>query len=121
MRYSLILLAFILGSWSGCEKEETQEKGIILGKLVHKSCASVVVQVLDTDYYSIAQNEWKQSADKPTYEHVFAVENICSFPQMAIGEVFIFKLTDKGDNNCAVCALFDNPPAKTNKIEVVDR
>jgi hypothetical protein len=121
MKYSLILLAFILASWSSCEKNETSDQGVILGKLVYRSCGTIVVQVTDPEYYSIAQNEWKQAADKPTYEHVFAVENICNFPQMPVGEVFVFKLTDNKDNTCAVCTLFDNPPTKTNKIEVVDK
>jgi hypothetical protein len=118
MKYSLIILAGILASWSSCEKT-VEKDGTIRGKLVHRSCASIVVQVLDPEYYGIGQNEWKQSPQKPTYEHVFNVENTCSFPQMNVGDEFTFKLTDQVDNNCAVCMMWDNPPAKKNRIEVV--
>jgi len=103
--------------------KKTNNDAIIKGKLVHRSCASIVVQVLDANFYSLGQSSWQQSPSKPVYQHVFKVDDNCSFPLMEEGQEFTFKVlnnnTDRG--NCYVCALFDNPPAKTQHIAVINK
>jgi hypothetical protein len=86
----LILIAFIF-SFGSCEKETELSSNVIKGKVVHRSCASVVVQVLDEKHQSIGQSEWQQSASKPTYRHVFSVGNKCAFRTWRKEQSFILK------------------------------
>ncbi len=124
----IIMTAFMLTSAS-CEKNNeavikgNNEEGVIKGKLVYRSCASTVVQVLNTAFYSIAQNEWKQSPSRPTYEHVFAVSNPCSFPNYTEGQEFTFQIitNDPKNADCVVCMMFDNPPTRQNMIRVLNK
>ena len=118
MKHLILIFAASL-VLSACEK--TNDQPLIKGKLVHRSCASVVVQVLDSTKYFIAQNTWQQDSSKPVYEHVFAVSNQCSFPgSVTVGQEFNFKVVDEDpmQKECVLCALFDNPPKKTNMIKV---
>lgn len=110
--------AFLLLS---CAKNS--EQPVIKGKLIYRSCASVVVQVLDTQYYSVAQNSWRQSESKPEYQNVFSVSNECSFPSsITENQDFNFRIIndDPKNKDCVLCAMFDNPPAKTHLIEVIE-
>ena len=118
----LILIAFIF-SFGSCEKETELSSNVIKGKVVHRSCASVVVQVLDEKHQSIGQSEWQQSASKPTYRHVFSVGNKCAFPNLAEGAEFYFKVISEDPTNrdCVTCALFDNPPTKVHLVQVVNK
>ncbi len=112
----IILVVAIFGA--SCEKKDG---AVIKGKLIYRSCATTVVQVLDPEYFYLTQAEWKQSDTRPTYEHVFNVSNVCSFPAFPEGQEFTFKVIDKDDNGCAVCMMYDNPPAKQQMIRVVDK
>jgi hypothetical protein len=79
------------------------------------------VQVLDSAYVYLGQDEWQQSPSKPVYEHVFAVSNTCSFPLGITSETeFTFKVvsSDPSTQDCLVCMLWDNPPAKKQMIKV---
>ncbi|WP_207491429.1 hypothetical protein [Aridibaculum aurantiacum] len=111
-------LMFLL--FGACKK--SADGVVIKGKLVHRSCATVAVQVLDTAFYHLGQPIWQQAPNKPAYEHVFSVENICSFPSAAtVGQEITFKVisTDPSIKECVTCALWDNPPAQKQLIQVV--
>ncbi len=121
MRIALITIIAINCMFFSCEKKAYGPK--VKAKLVHESCASAVVQVLDPAHYNLGQSSWQQSPTTPTYSHVFAVENTCSFQANGIseGDEFYFQLTDEEEKDCAVCALWDNPPSTTQKIVVVSK
>ena len=128
MKSLIIILTSCMLMSASCEKNNEavikgNNEGVIKGKLVYRSCASTVVQVSDTAFYSIAQNEWKQSPTRPTYEHVFAVSNPCSFPNYTEGQEFTFQIVSNDPKNadCVVCMMFDNPPTKKNMIRVLNK
>jgi hypothetical protein len=113
----LIMAAFIM--IGGCTK--THEQVDIKGKVVYRSCASVVVEVLDENYYWLGQDNWQQNSSRPTFSHVFTVSNDCTFPALTEGKEFYFRViaSDSEGNKCPKCAMFDNPPQKTQIIQVV--
>lgn len=117
----LILLLSVVLSLFACKK--SNEQPFIKGKLIYRSCATVAVQVLDSNYYSIAQDTWKNPTTKEDNAHVFAVSNQCSFPaSIAVGQEFLFQIISEDPKNkeCVLCALFDNPPQKTHLIKVIE-
>ncbi len=116
-----ILIAVIAMNFMffSCEKQSDVLK--IKGKVIHSSCATKVVQILDPNYYNLGQATWQQSANMPVYNNVFEIANRCSFDTMGVkdGDEFYFIITSNGENGCAICALWDNPPSVKQKIEVV--
>lgn len=119
MKSLLIITAAVNFLLYTCDKK--RETSRIKGKLVHTSCASAVIQVLDSAYYHLGQDRWQQATSKPVYEHVFAVENLCGFRNKPVkeGEEFYFRLTETEDKDCVVCMLWDNPPSVKRKVVVV--
>jgi hypothetical protein len=115
-RYLLAL--FIVTTAFSCER--TTHGPEIRGKLVHRTCASSVVQILDPNQYHLGQASWQMSSTSPVYQNVFKVSNSCYFGTQNIneGQEFTFKITTNSDNGCAICALWDNPPTKEQMIKV---
>lgn len=102
---------------------KTNNQPVIKGKVVHRSCATVAVAVLDANYYSLGQANWLDQASKQTYHYVFTVANDCTFPAViAEGQEFYFKVVkdDAEGTKCVECALYDYPPEKTQLIKVVN-
>jgi len=121
MRVIFLLLISFCCMFFSCEKSGYGPT--IKGKLVHSSCASDVVQILDSSQYHLGQTSWQQSSATPVYNNVFVVSNICYFKKqgLSVGDVFSFRLTSDTDNGCAVCALWDNPPTVSQKIVVTSK
>jgi len=119
MRAFLIAIIAMNFMFFSCEKQCAAPK--IKGKVVHSSCATTVVQILDANYYQLGQSTWQQSANKPMYSNVFAVANQCTFNATGLkeGDDFYFITTTSGENGCGICALWDNPPTLKQKIEVI--
>jgi hypothetical protein len=92
----------------------------IKAKLIRVTCASKVIQILDSRYYYLGET-WSDTQTPPvTYEHVAKVSNLCEFPEsIAVGSEFFFKIDTNPQNNCAVCALWDAPPTKEVAVTVV--
>ena len=117
----LVLILSVVFVLTSCTKKN--EQPVIKGKLVYRSCASVVVQVLDPEYYSIGQDNWQQTPSKAAYQNVFAVSNQCSFPgSITVDQEFSFQVINEDPKNkdCVRCALFDNPPQKSHLIRVIE-
>ena len=101
---------------ASCAK--TVHNGWIRGEVVHRSCATIAVQVKDSAYLHLGQDSWQQASDKPVYRYVFAVENPCDFPANAkAGSSILFKIIQQDTNDCAICMLWDNPPAKKQLVK----
>lgn len=100
-----------------------QKPNLIKGKLVHQSCASVVVQIQDENYFYLANNVWRNGADKNSYEHVFLVKNSCAFREKNISkdEIFYFNIVDDVTTNegCTQCLKYESTPRIILAIEAV--
>jgi hypothetical protein len=120
MKALLILLIAMNCMFFSCEKSGYGPK--IKGKVVYTSCATVVIQVLDPLHYQLGQATWQQTSSSPVYNNVFAVENLCLYRagnNIKVGDEVYFQLTNAGDADCAVCMLWDNPPAVKQRIFIV--
>ena len=100
--------------------------GIVKGRLVYTSCASVVVEILSEEYYYLGQEEWEAPNDNSeTYQHVFLVKNRCDFLRKNIGLGEEFEFVVEGDNGkntgCVQCLMYDSPPHARLTIDVVKR
>ncbi len=119
MKALSIMLLFAIWSKS-CDK--AQQNILIKGKVVHRSCATIAVQVLDTKHFALGQQRWQQADNQPVYEHVFSVSNQCSFPtELKAGAEFSFVtvVKDSTMENCMRCELWDNPPTTLQMIKVL--
>jgi hypothetical protein len=123
MTRSIILSLIIISVFSNfnCGKEdEVSTPNCIKAKLVSSSCASKVVQILDTAYFPLAQASWTPLNSNVNISNVFTVANHCNFNkanQIAVGDTFYFKIeTVPVDSNCVVCMLYDAPPQKSLAI-----
>ncbi len=120
MKKLILLLSVVFILLAG---KKSSEQTIVKGKLVYRSCATIVVQVLDSSYYSITQNTWKDPTSKKDYEHVFAVSNQCSFPDLiTVGQECMFQIIieDPKSKDCMLCAMYDSPPQKSQLIKVIE-
>jgi hypothetical protein len=98
------------GQNSTCYKARLEIKGI---------CMNYVIKVLDGDLTKLnLEREWKDESDSKTYNNVFALGSVCSFPDMKEGAEFYFTVTDKEDANCNVCMAYRPVPAAKNNIVV---
>lgn len=93
MKYLFIIVAFIGAGYSTCE--QTASNKPIRGKLVFRSCASTVIQVLDSAYYKIAQSIWQQSPGTPVYKNVFTAANPCLLSTVAVGSELNFVMAEE--------------------------
>lgn len=121
MKNIFLLVISICFMFFSCEKKGYGPT--IKGKLVHSSCATDVVQILDASQHHLGQSSWQHSSTTPTYNNVFVVNNTCYFKNqgLSVGDEFSFRLTSDGDKGCAVCALWDNPPTVSQKIVVTSK
>jgi hypothetical protein len=122
MKRLLVILSASVFMSATCHKASTSNQAYIRGKVSYRSCATIVVQVLDQKYHYLAEDSWKQSEEKPVIENVFAVANQCSFPaDYKPGDTFYFELVkeDPSMKDCAVCKLYDNPPKVKQMVKVI--
>jgi hypothetical protein len=125
MKTVILFMASLLLA-AGCTKDaktKTSPRGnsdVVQGKVVYRSCATIVVQVLDSAHFGLGQLSWQKSTGDPIYSHVFVVENHCAFPgNINVGDHFTFTVKPSvQDPDCFVCALWDNPPSKKHSVVV---
>ncbi|MFN8261213.1 MAG: hypothetical protein U0X41_09795 [Chitinophagales bacterium] len=94
----------------------------IKAKVIRITCASTVIQVLDSAHYNLGET-WTKQGTAETYEHVAVVSNKCEFPTtLKEGDEFYFKQIGKDDaaNDCAVCMMYDFPPSKGIYLQAVN-
>ena len=95
---------------ANCYKARLQIKGI---------CSNYVIKVLEGDTSGIKlQHGWIDETDDKSYDSVFALENPCSFPDMAEGAEFHFTVVPQDDTRCNVCMAYRPVPAVKNRIRV---
>ncbi len=123
MTRSIILSLLIISLFSNfnCGKEdEVSTPTCIKAKFISSTCASKVVQILDTAYFPLAQARWTPLNSNIQIENVFTVANHCQFNtanQIRVGDTFYFKIeTLPLDSNCVICMMYDAPPQKSLAI-----
>lgn len=117
------LLAIFLFAIVSKTCQKSQSAAMIRGKVVHRSCATIAVQLLDEMHYELGQEKWQQADGTPSLEHVFAVANICSFPaQVKAGQEVSFVILEKDTtmDECMTCELWDNPPTQKQIVKVMN-
>jgi len=108
MKLVFILMALpVLASTCGKEKEKD---GLLKGKIVRQTCASMVVQVLNND--SIGEDGWKDMMNNNAqYDNVFSVSNVCKLPEgVKAGVTITFKTATPVNSGCMFCMLYDAAP-----------
>ena len=116
-------LCFILLLFLGCNKDDTDESEIFLGKLVVKGiCMNYVIQVNDDNFpINMLEENWTNEFSEIEYQNVFALKSFCDFPEN-IEEVdtFSFVIDDNKDILCAVCLAYSPVPRKSVSITVIE-
>lgn len=96
----------------------------IKAKLIRTTCASIVIQIQDSNYYYLGE-QWSDISSPLTVmtEHAVAVSNTCEFPsgQISVGDLFYFDINSNPRNDCVVCAMYDAPPTKKVAIKNIIR
>lgn len=103
----------------------------IKGKLLKRTCASIVIQILDKDV-KIGEDGWSKNGTTTNpnapktnvFDNVFAVENFCEFPDnIKESDTFSFQIIRKEDvkkNDCVACMMMDWPPSKHFNIQIIN-
>lgn len=113
MKLSLIAIAFGCLLAYSC-KPSGYYGPKIRGKVVRITCATTVIQVLDSAYYDLGET-WPVHGTTDTIQHAAQVLNKCEFPAdlTADKEFYFYEIPQsQARNNCAVCMLYDYPPSK---------
>jgi len=96
----------------------------IKAKLIRTTCASIVIQIQDSNYYYLGE-QWSNTMSPLTVmtEHAAAVSNPCEFPadQINVGDLFYFDINSNPRNDCVVCAMYDAPPTKKVAVKNIVR
>lgn len=95
---------------------------LIKAKVIRITCASTVIQVLDSTHYNLGET-WTMQGTSNTYEHVAVVSNKCELPEtLKAGDEFYFKVIKESDarKDCMACMMYDFPPSKGIYLQVVD-
>lgn len=121
---SLLLISLFSNFQCGKEDLKTTTSECIKAKLVYKSCASTVIEILDPNHFSLAETNWTPLHGTQNFTNVCKVANPCyveaSNPQLQVGDTFYFEIVNTNDDSsCIRCAMFDGPPQKTVVIKVL--
>ncbi len=121
MRMIYRILIFISMLSISCTKSDNNAE-CIKGKLVINGiCGNNTIQVISGSIDpNLIVKSWEDPSTSKTYENVFALKSICTFPtSIKEGDEFYFKI----DNNpkgtdCVVCLAFRAVPPKGLMIKV---
>ena len=95
----------------------------IKAQLLRTTCASIVIQIQDPNYYSLGES-WSDifNPSFAPYDHTVSVSNTCEFPSNLVeGDIFYFQIDNNNLNNCVVCTLYDAPPTKKVAVKNITR
>jgi hypothetical protein len=104
-----------------CTKS-TDVNNCIKGKLIINGiCGNITIQVLSGPIDSnLIVKSWQDPSTSKTYENVFALKSICTFPSsIKEGDEFYFKIdNDPKGSDCAVCLAYRPTPPKGLMISI---
>lgn len=109
---------------TSCIPTGINPNGKIKAQLLRTTCASIVIQIQDSNYYYLGE-DWSDIF-RPSfapYPHSVSVSNTCEFPSadIAEGDIFTFEINANPGQNCVICTLYDEPPKKQVAVKNVTR
>lgn len=120
--YVLVLLSCF---GYGCHKTGEEPVACIKVRIVGQICAEAVFQLMDSSYFHLGENGWKQGDQ--TFDHVFHSFLTCTdidylsklaAPSVIGRELYVGFLEKNEDRNCIVCeATFSHPPATRQMVK----
>lgn len=119
VKYLVVILCIFSIS---CNKSNTANTICFKGKLALKGiCMNYVIQIIEGDIdKSLYENSWQNPNTGITYENVFGLASICTFPSnINEGEEFYFSIPKNPiAQNCTKCEAFSPTPNKRISIEI---
>ena len=116
----LIIFIFLLNI--SCNKSSDTSVTCFKGKLVLKGiCMNFVIQIIEGDVdKSLYESSWQNPLSNTTYQNVFGLESICTFPStINEGDEFYFSIPKRPVvQSCAQCKAYSPIPNKKISIEI---
>ena len=116
----LIIFIFLLNI--SCNKSNDTSVTCFKGKLVLKGiCMNYVIQIIEVDVdKSLYESSWQNPLSNTTYQNVFGLESICTFPStINEGDEFYFSIPKRPVvQACAQCKAYSPIPNKKISIEI---
>jgi hypothetical protein len=116
----LIIFIFLLNI--SCNKSNDTSVTCFKGKLVLKGiCMNYVIQIIEGDVdKSLYESSWQNPLSNTTYQNVFGLESICTFPStINEGDEFYFSIPKRPVvQSCAQCKAYSPIPNKKISIEI---
>ena len=116
----LIIFIFLLNI--SCNKSSDTSVTCFKGKLVLQGiCMNYVIQIIEGDVdKSLYESSWQNPLSNTTYQNVFGLESICTFPStINEGDEFYFSIPKRPVvQACAQCKAYSPIPNKKISIEI---
>ena len=121
--YSLIPLVFFVAIATNKCKNKNKDN-VYKGRLEIKAiCMNYTIKLLEGNLdTSQVVAAWKDETTGKTYNNVFALGSVCSFPStIKEGDEFYFTIDPDPVRRCAVCMAYYPKPLKSVAIKVVNK
>ena len=119
------LLAFFVLLNISCNKSNDTIQNCFKGKLVLKGlCMNYVIQIIEGDVdKALYESSWQNPSTKTTYQNVFGLGSICTFPStINEGDEFYFSIPKSSIvQTCAQCMAYSPTPSKKIIIEICNK
>ncbi len=119
------LLAFFVLLNISCNKSNDTIQNCVKGKLVLKGlCMNYVIQIIEGDVdKALYESSWQNPSTKTTYQNVFGLGSICTFPStINEGDEFYFSIPKSSIvQTCAQCMAYSPTPSKKISIEICNK
>jgi len=119
------LLAFFVLLNISCNKSNDTIQNRFKGKLVLKGlCMNYVIQIIEGDVdKALYESSWQNPSTKTTYQNVFGLGSICTFPStINEGDEFYFSIPKSSIvQTCAQCMAYSPTPSKKISIEICNK
>ena len=119
------LLAFFVLLNISCNKSNDTIQNCFKGKLVLKGlCMNYVIQIIEGDVdKALYESSWQNPYTKTTYQNVFGLGSICTFPStINEGDEFYFSIPKSSIvQTCAQCMAYSPTPSKKISIEICNK
>jgi len=119
------LLAFFVLLNISCNKSNDTIQNCFKGKLVLKGlCMNYVIQITEGDVdKALYESSWQNPSTKTTYQNVFGLGSICTFPStINEGDEFYFSIPKSSIvQTCAQCMAYSPTPSKKISIEICNK
>ena len=119
------LVAFFILLNISCNKSNNTSVACFKGKLLLKGiCMNYVIQITEGDVdKSLYESSWQNPLTNTTYQNVFGLESICTFPSnIKEGDEFYFTIPKNPvAQTCGQCEAYSPTPSKKINIEICNK